>query len=349
MKNILLVVDMQNGFITNDMTKETLRSIEELVGLKIFDAVIAAKYINYPHSPLVQFMEWDSFFTEEEQELAGNLGMMADRIVEKPGYSACNADLFQALRDLNEGKEPEYLFVTGVDTECCVLDTVMDLFECGIRPVVLASYCASSGGQKYHDAGILCMYRSIGENNVYEGKITSKQQLERVITDTCLEKNHSVEIPESKEEKLVKILMKRGYHIAFAESCTGGLAAARLINVASASAVINESVVTYANEAKMKYLNVPEELIAKHGVVSEAVAGAMAKGIADTAKCEAGIGISGIAGPSGATKDKPVGMVCFGFYINGKVWTRTKQFGNIGRNAVRRAAVEFVYDELLSQ
>ena len=84
----------------------------------------------------------------------------------------------------------------------------------------------------------------------------------------------------SKEEKLVAVLMKKGYHIAFAESCTGGMAAARLINVASASSVINESIVTYANEAKIKYLHVEPELIEAHGVVSEEVAGAMAKGMA---------------------------------------------------------------------
>ena len=151
----------------------------------------------------------------------------------------------------------------------------------------------------------------------------------------------------SKEEKLVAVLMKKGYHIAFAESCTGGMAAARLINVASASSVINESIVTYANEAKIKYLHVEAELIEAHGVVSEEVAGAMAKGMAAAAGSEVGVGISGIAGPSGATPGKPVGMVCFGFSVNGNVWTRTKQFGELGRNNVRQAAVEFVYDELL--
>lgn len=347
MKNILLIIDMQNGFISNEMTKRALKSIEELAASGIFDGTIAAKYINYPHSPLIRFMKWDGFLTEKEQELAGGIDDLADRIVEKPGYSACNADLSQALRELNDGELPKYIFVAGVDTECCVLDTVTDLFECGIRPVVLASYCGSSGGEKYHKAGILCMHRSIGETNVFAGKINSEKELAAVVADICLEQDQKPEIPISKEEKLVKRLVKHGYHIAFAESCTGGLAAARLINVASASAVINESVVTYANEAKMKYLDVPEAMIARYGVVSEAVAGAMAEGIARAAECEVGVGISGIAGPSGATPGKPVGMVCFGFCVDGKVWTRTKQFGNIGRNAVRRAAVEFVYDELL--
>ena len=151
----------------------------------------------------------------------------------------------------------------------------------------------------------------------------------------------------SKEEILVKRLIERSGRIAFAESCTGGLAAARLINVPSASYVINESFITYSNEAKIKYLHVRPQTIDMHGVVSEEVAGEMALGAARAADCEIGVGISGIAGPSGGTEAKPVGMVCFGFCVNGAVSTQTRQFGAAGRNGVRRMAVEFVYDRLL--
>ena len=151
----------------------------------------------------------------------------------------------------------------------------------------------------------------------------------------------------NKEEILVKRLIKKEERIAFAESCTGGLAAARLINVPSASNVINESFITYSNEAKIKYLHVLPETIHANGVVSEEVAGEMARGAAEAAQCGIGVGISGIAGPSGGTKEKPVGMVCFGFCVNGSITTHTKQFGAAGRNEVRRMAVEFVYDSLL--
>ena len=151
----------------------------------------------------------------------------------------------------------------------------------------------------------------------------------------------------SKEEILVKRLIERSGRIAFAESCTGGLAAARLINVPSASYVINESFITYSNEAKIKYLHVRPRTIDTYGVVSEEVAGEMALGAARAADCEIGVGISGIAGPSGGTEAKPVGMVCIGFCVNGAVSTQTRQFGAAGRNEVRRMAVEFVYDRLL--
>ncbi|MBR6793193.1 MAG: CinA family protein [Clostridia bacterium] len=152
---------------------------------------------------------------------------------------------------------------------------------------------------------------------------------------------------KNKAEQVVELLNKKGWHITFAESCTGGMAAAELVGVASASAVFDASFVTYANEAKIRYLGVSPASIEAHGVVSERVAGEMAEGIAKANHAEVGVGISGIAGPSGGTPQKPVGMVCFGFYVNGKTMTETVQFGNVGRNVVRQKSVDFVYDTLL--
>lgn len=100
-------------------------------------------------------------------------------------------------------------------------------------------------------------------------------------------------------ERVVNALIKHGLHISFAESCTGGLAAARIVDVPNASYVLDASFVTYANQAKVKFVNVAEESIAEHGVVSECVALSMAKGAAAAANAEIGVGISGIAGPSG--------------------------------------------------
>ena len=347
MKNILLVIDIQNGFIVNDMTKDTLVNIEKLLKSKVFDSVIATKYLNYPESPIIELMGWDLLMAKDEQQLAGSVESYTDRIVEKSRYSSVNENLFEALKDLNNGNYPEYLFVVGVDTECCVLSTVIDLFEMGIRPIVLSAYCGSSGGESYHHAGILSMHHLIGKNNIYSREIHTKSDIEEVVKKIHVYQNYSASEAGTKEEKLVYTLTKKGLHIAFAESCTGGLATARLINVASASRVIDGSMVTYANDIKMKYLRVPEKMIQDHGVVSEEVASAMAKGIRENMNCEIGIGISGIAGPGGATPDKPVGMVCFGFAAGKKIWSYTKYFGSIGRNEVRYASVEFVYDELL--
>jgi nicotinamide-nucleotide amidase len=151
----------------------------------------------------------------------------------------------------------------------------------------------------------------------------------------------------SKAEQVVNKLMELGYHISCAESCTGGLVAASIVSVANASAVFDASFVTYANDAKIKYLDVPEELIEKYGVVSEQVAACMALGAAKGNNAQIGLSTSGIAGPTGGTKEKPVGTVCFGISINEKVTSYTCHFGDIGRNQVREKSVEFLFDKLL--
>lgn len=159
----------------------------------------------------------------------------------------------------------------------------------------------------------------------------------------------------SLETAVVRRLIEKNWHIAFAESCTGGLAAGRLINVPDASRVLDVSFITYANEAKMNYLHVPQDLIDTYGVVSEEVAAAMAKGAARAASelytdegtgCEVGVATSGIAGPAGAVPGKPVGTVCFGFSMNGQTVTHTCHFDNMERNDVRAAAVDFVFSVL---
>lgn len=150
-----------------------------------------------------------------------------------------------------------------------------------------------------------------------------------------------------KNKELVELLIDKGYKMSCAESCTGGLLASNIVEVPAASQVFDMSFVTYANEAKVLLVDVLEDTIKTYGVVSEEVAREMAIGCAKKAKANIGVGISGIAGPTGATPTKPIGMVCFGFYLNGTSYTYTKQFGNIGRTEVRVASVTFVIDTLL--
>ena len=144
----------------------------------------------------------------------------------------------------------------------------------------------------------------------------------------------------------VRALAARGWHIAFAESCTAGMCAARLVDVPDASRVMDVSFVTYAESAKTEYLAVPPEMIERRGVVSEEVAAAMARGCAARAECEVAVGVTGFAGPSGGTSSVPVGTVCFGFFVNGVVTTATCHFGTTGRAEVRAAATDFVFCEL---
>ncbi len=146
--------------------------------------------------------------------------------------------------------------------------------------------------------------------------------------------------------KTVELLIQKGYTVSFAESCTGGLACARLVEVPSASAVLNASYVTYANQAKTRLLGVSEETLEACGAVSEQVAAQMALGVAKANQAEVGVGITGIAGPSGGSNEKPVGTVCFGFSVAGDLTVTTRHFGDLGRNQVRNAAVDFVYKTL---
>ena len=151
----------------------------------------------------------------------------------------------------------------------------------------------------------------------------------------------------SLEEQLVNQLIEKNWHISCAESCTGGLIASRIVNVANASKVFDASFVTYANEAKIKYLGVSPETIAAYGVVSEEVVFEMAAGLAKETGADVAIAVSGIAGPGGGTEKKPVGMVCFGFYINGSITTCICRFGNPGRNEVRALSTEYALQTML--
>ena len=132
----------------------------------------------------------------------------------------------------------------------------------------------------------------------------------------------------------------RGWHIATAESCTGGLVAAALTAIAGSSSVVERGFVTYSNEAKSELLGVPPEVIAAHGAVSGETAAAMARGAIARAPVDLAVAVIGIAGPGGATPTKPVGLVLFGLARRGGACrTERRVFGG-DRTAVRQAALK---------
>ena len=111
------------------------------------------------------------------------------------------------------------------------------------------------------------------------------------------------------EQAIVRILLKNSMTISVAESCTGGLISSRLTDIAGSSAYIKENYVTYANEAKMKLLNVSEQTLSKHGAVSDQCAKEMAEGLFEKTNCDVALVTTGIAGPAGASKNKNVGLL----------------------------------------
>ncbi|MFQ9287603.1 MAG: competence/damage-inducible protein A [Intestinibacter bartlettii] len=147
------------------------------------------------------------------------------------------------------------------------------------------------------------------------------------------------------EEVVAKMLVENNLKIAVAESCTGGMVSASLINYPGISSVFMEGCVTYSNEAKMKSLGVKKETLDVYGAVSDNCAKEMASGVAARYNTNVGIATTGIAGPGGGTDEKPVGLVYFGIYINGKVITKKYVF-NGDRQGIRERATRTILNDL---
>lgn len=128
------------------------------------------------------------------------------------------------------------------------------------------------------------------------------------------------------EERLVSLLKERNMTVSTAESCTGGLIAAAIVNAAGASDVLNESYITYANKAKERLVGVSSKTLETFGAVSEQTAREMAVGTARTAGAQMGLSSTGIAGPGGGTTEKPVGLVYIGCSMNDQVKVKELHF-----------------------
>jgi len=150
---------------------------------------------------------------------------------------------------------------------------------------------------------------------------------------------------------LAPLLLTRGWKIALAESCTGGLVCATLTELSGSSEWFERGYITYSNQAKTECLGVPEALIQNHGAVSEPVAKAMAQGAQHNASVNVGVSITGIAGPTGGTAEKPVGTVCFGWTMpnaagENVTTCQTKLFSG-DRQSIRQQATEYALAGLL--
>ena len=141
-------------------------------------------------------------------------------------------------------------------------------------------------------------------------------------------------------------LREKNLKISAAESCTGGLFTKLITDIPGSSEVLDLSIVTYANAAKVKFLGVPEKSIADYGVVSEEVAVQMARGICDVFGADVGVGITGIAGPGGGTAEKPVGLVWTAVCYEGRVYPKRLLLDG-DREAIRAGACAEIFKGLL--
>jgi nicotinamide-nucleotide amidase len=146
----------------------------------------------------------------------------------------------------------------------------------------------------------------------------------------------------ARAEALIRLCTTKRIKIATAESCTGGLISALLTEIPGSSAVVDRAFVTYSNEAKAEMIGVPMALIDDHGAVSPQVAQAMASGALQHSKADLSVAVTGIAGPTGGSAEKPVGLVQFARARRGaEPDLFEKRFDDKGRASIRRAALEF--------
>ena len=140
-------------------------------------------------------------------------------------------------------------------------------------------------------------------------------------------------------KKLVEILTKKKLKIAFAESCTGGMLASEITSISGASKVFGMGLVTYSNQAKINILKVKRNIIKKYGAVSTECCEAMVKNLAKISKAQINVSITGIAGPNGGTKLKPVGLVYIGVKKNNKIFISKNVFKEKNRKAIQKATI----------
>ena len=140
--------------------------------------------------------------------------------------------------------------------------------------------------------------------------------------------------------KLVKLLTKKKLTVSFAESCTGGLLASSITSISGSSKVFNMGLVTYSDNAKVKLLKVPKKTITKHGAVSYETCLSMVKNLSKISKVNISISITGIAGPNGGTKEKPVGLVYIGLKKGSKIIIKKNLFKSKKRISIQKATVK---------
>lgn len=172
----------------------------------------------------------------------------------------------------------------------------------------------------------------------------------RELSDRFGDKIYTTEESVTLEEAIVELCREKNITVTTAESCTAGLLAGRLMNVAGASEIYNEGYITYSNDSKKRLLGVKADTLDEYGAVSHETAAEMALGAAKAAAARAAVSVTGIAGPGGGSKEKPVGLVYVGCAVNGKV--RTEEFRFTGNRAKNREyavvrALTLLREELL--
>ena len=149
-------------------------------------------------------------------------------------------------------------------------------------------------------------------------------------------------------QKIIRLLRKKRLKVSFAESCTGGLLSSSITSISGSSKVFTLGLITYSNHAKINILKVPKKIIIKHGAVSYETCLSMVKNLNKISKTNISVSITGVAGPKGGTKQKPVGLVYVGIKKDNKTLIKKYFFKNKKRNSIQRATVNKTLNLILS-
>lgn len=181
-KNILIIIDNQNGFNNTKDTNIKSNRIGKLTNANLFDYQIATQYFNNLESPtnlFTRLQNWNYLTTKQEIDYVPTLKY--DISLKKDIYSAINDEMLNELKKANDNKLPKYVFLCGMDTECCVLKSCVDLFEKGIIPILLNKYTSSNSGYFAHRRGLLLYKRLVCKKGVINQLINSKEDILNIV------------------------------------------------------------------------------------------------------------------------------------------------------------------------
>ncbi len=216
--------------------------------------------------------------------------------------------------------------ICGID-ENKVVEMIEDMLSAQQNPSI--SVCT--------EAGEVHLHVSAGAEDEKEAKKIIKP-IVKELKSRFGEHIYSTEDDVTLEKAVVDILLANNLTVSFAESCTGGMLSARLINVSGVSECYKSGFITYSNKAKRKILGVKKSILDKYGAVSRETAKAMAEGTMDVSKADVTVAITGVAGPDGGTEEKPVGLVYIACSVKGKTEVCEYRFAG-ERNRVREQSV----------
>ena len=161
MEKALIIIDLQNGFIT-ESSKRVIPKIKSLIESNKFKHILFTKFINQKDGPFFKILNWERVISPPETQIVDELKPFAKNIFIKHLYSSFTEEFNNYLKKHNISD----LYIIGIDTECCVFKTAVDAFEKGYKPFILSEYCASHESEEYHTLGIKLLKRLLGKNQI---------------------------------------------------------------------------------------------------------------------------------------------------------------------------------------